>query len=80
MDKIIRTFDTHEAAEQASHDDDARLTTSQRLANFLEMMTPVYGATEGLQRVYRTRDFNEPEVRDRWRLGLQPIRRASRDG
>jgi hypothetical protein len=70
VDKIIRTFDSHEAAEQASRDDDACLTTSQRLANFLEMMAPVYGPTEGLQRIYRTRDFNEPEVRDRWWLGL----------
>ena len=79
MDKVIRTFETHEAAEQASRDDDARLTTSRRLANFLEMMAPIYGPTEGLQRIYRTRDFNEPVVRDRWRLGLQPTCRASRD-
>jgi hypothetical protein len=70
MDKVIRIFETHDEAELAGQEDDARLTTSQRLANFLEMMAPVYGPTEGLQRIYRTRDFDEPEVRDRWRLGL----------
>ena len=70
MDKIIRTFDTHEEADRASRADDARLSTSERLANFLEMIGPIYESSEGLQRVYRTRNLDEPEVRDRWRMGL----------
>lgn len=70
MDKIIRTFDTHEEAEQASRQDDAALTPSRRLENFLKMMAPVYESAGRLPRVYRTRNFDEPEVRDRWRLGL----------
>lgn len=69
MDKIIRTFETHEEADRASREDDAKLTTSQRLANFLQMMAPAYESSARLQRVYRTRNLDEPEVRDRWRLG-----------
>ena len=70
MEKVIRTFSTHEEADRASREDDAKLTPAQRLANFLEMMAPIYESTEGLQRVYRTRNLDEPEVRDRWQLGL----------
>jgi CRP-like cAMP-binding protein len=69
MDKIIRAFETHEEADRASREDDAKLTTNQRLAHFLQMMAPVYESTARLQRVYRTRNLDEPEVRDRWRLG-----------
>ena len=70
MDKIIRSFGSHEEADRANRADDAKLTTSQRLDHFLQMMAPAYESTERLQRVYRTRNFDEPEVRDRWRLGL----------
>ena len=40
------------------------------LDHFLQMMASAYESTASLQRVYRTRNFDEPEVRDRWRLGL----------
>ncbi|MCC9601019.1 hypothetical protein LOC67_10725 [Stieleria sp. JC731] len=70
MDKTIRTFDTHKEAERAAYDDDAKLSTSERLANFFKMMAPVYGSSQRLQRVYRTRNLDEPEVRDHWRMGL----------
>lgn len=73
MDKTFRTFDTHQEAERASQEDDARLSTSERLANFLKMMAPVYGSPQRLQRVYRTRNLDEPEVRDHWRMGLKRI-------
>ncbi len=69
MDKTFRSFATHTEAEQESQRDDAKLTTTERLANFLALMKPVYDSAPRLQRVYRTGDFRKPEVRDRWRMG-----------
>lgn len=69
MDKTFRSFQTHEEADRESHRDNAKLATAQRLANFLVLMKPVYDSAPRLQRVYRTGDFGEPEVRDRWRMG-----------
>ena len=68
MDNTFRTFDSHEDADRASQEDDANLSTQERLANFLKMMAPIYGSEQRLQRVLRTRNLDEPEVRDQWRM------------
>jgi len=59
VEKIFRTFGTHQQADAASLADARQLTTAQRLAAFLQLMKPVYESSSGLQRVYRTRDLRE---------------------
>jgi hypothetical protein len=79
MDKIFRTFDSHQQADEASLDDVRNLSTTERLAIFLELMKPVYESSEGLQRIYRTRDLHGPPLPGDLRMGVQSLRRTAND-
>ncbi len=45
MEKILRSFDSHEEAEAAARADDDRLTYLDRLAAFMALMKPYYDAS-----------------------------------
>ena len=75
MEKIFRSFDTHQQADAASREDARQLTTAQRLTAqrltaFSQRMKPAYESAPGLQRIYRTRNLREAEVPGDWRLGI----------
>ncbi len=73
MEKILRIFDSHEAAEQASQIEDNLLTPEQRFAAFMDLMVPHYAASPRLQRIYRVDDIRERKIRDDWGVRLQPL-------
>ena len=60
-------YDTHEEADNASKEYYASLSTTERLAVFLELMAPYYEAHPRLERIYRVAELGEcPVSSDRW--------------
>ena len=55
MEKVIRRFSSHEAAEAADIDEDLAMTPEQRVAMVLELQARMYpnADRQGFARVYR---------------------------
>ena len=79
MEKVLRQFDSQAEADEAGFLDDNRLTCEERFEAFMQLMSPYYHASAGLQRVYRTDDLKPRTVRDDWGLCLQSLSKSSRD-
>ncbi|MCR9292193.1 MAG: hypothetical protein NXI32_05705 [bacterium] len=79
MERIIRSFDSYSAADEAVRQDDNLLDCQQRFAAFMQLMEPVYEDAPGFQRVYRVDDFQQRTVRDDWGLCVQFISESKID-
>jgi hypothetical protein len=66
VDRSFATYEEVVRQTQRAHD---RMTTTERLGDFLALMKPCYDSAPRLQRVYRFCDFRESEIGDRWRVG-----------
>lgn len=80
MERILRTFDDFESAEQAERAADAELSYQDRFRIFMQLMAPYYAASPGFQRVYRVDDLDQRSVCDDWGIRIQPVSKPSSDG
>jgi len=55
MERVLRTFDSFEAAEAADIEEDLAMTPEQRVAIVLELQSRIYSDADrqGFERVYR---------------------------
>ena len=79
MEKVLRQYDSHDAAAEAACADDDQLTTLQRFTSFMQIMAPYYAASPGFQRVYRIDDFRKRSVCDDWGIRIQPLPQSASD-
>lgn len=80
MERVLRVFESHTAAEQAARADDNGLTFQDRFDAFMQLMAPFYATSPGFQRVYRIDDFRKRTVCDDWGIRLQPLSQPESDG
>ena len=80
MEKILRVFENHQAAEEANREDNTQLTYQQRFDAFMLLMAPYYAASSRLQRVYRVDDLHQRKVGDDWGVRIQSLPGSTSDG
>lgn len=80
MEKILRIFDSQEAADRAANLDDRELSYQERFDSFMQLMAPYYAASPRLQRVYRVDDYRQRTVCDDWGVRVQPLPKPASNG
>ena len=79
MEKILRVFENHQAADEASRVDNMQQTYQRRFDAFMILMAPYYAASPRLQRVYRIDDLQQRKVHDDWGVRVQSLPESTSD-
>lgn len=79
MERIFRSFSSHEEAEASARADDNALTYQERFDAFMQLMAPYYAVPPGFQRIYRVDAIGQRSVRDDWGVRIQPLPESSSD-